>query len=78
MGYPVEPISTARERECRDRHRTIDREEREGGDRDRKRMKTKTDRQTDRRKEREREREGWMDGLLYNQWIDHNNIVGER
>ena len=19
-----------------------------------------------------------MDGLLYNQWIDHNNIVGER
>ncbi len=27
---------------------------------------------------RERERDGWMDGLLYNQWIDHNNIVGER
>ena len=29
-------------------------------------------------KNRERERDGWMDGLLYNQWIDHNNIVGER
>ena len=29
-------------------------------------------------RERERERDGWMDGLLYNQWIDHNNIVGER
>ena len=29
-------------------------------------------------KEREREMDGWMDGLLYNQWIDHNNIVGER
>ena len=27
---------------------------------------------------REREMDGWMDGLLYNQWIDHNNIVGER
>ena len=54
MGYPVEPISTARERECRDRHRTIEKkerkrlhEEREGGDRDRKRRKTKTDRQMD-------------------------------
>ena len=29
-------------------------------------------------RERERESYGWMDGLLYNQWIDHNNIVGER
>ena len=29
-------------------------------------------------REREREMDGWMDGLLYNQWIDHNNIVGER
>ena len=26
----------------------------------------------------EREMDGWMDGLLYNQWIDRNNIVGER
>ena len=26
----------------------------------------------------ERERDGWMDGLLYNQRTDHNNIVGER
>ena len=22
--------------------------------------------------------DGWMDGLLFNQWIDHNNIEGER
>ena len=28
------------------------------------------------RSERKREMDGWMDGLLYNQWIDHNNIVG--
>ena len=26
----------------------------------------------------EREVDGWMDGLLFNQWIDHNSIVGER
>ena len=31
-----------------------------------------------RERERERERDGWMHGLLYNQWIDHNNIVGKR
>ena len=48
--------------------------------------KTKTKRQihtkTEKERERERERDGgmdgWMDGLLYNQWTDHNNIVGER
>ena len=48
--------------------------------------KKETDRQTDkggqtereREREKERERERWMDGLLYNQWIDHNNIVGKR
>ena len=32
----------------------------------------------EREREREREMDGWMDGLLYNQWIDHNNIVSER
>ena len=29
-------------------------------------------------REGEREMDGWMDGLLYNQWIDYNNTVGER
>ena len=24
------------------------------------------------------EMDGWMDGLLYNLWFDHNNIVGEQ
>ena len=32
----------------------------------------------EREMEGERKVDGWMDGLLYNQWIDHNNTVGER
>ena len=43
----------------------------------RERVETETESEG-RRRQRERERDGWMDGLLYNQLIDHNNIVGER
>ena len=33
---------------------------------------------TDRQRQKETAIERWLDGLLYNQWIDHNSIVGER
>ena len=43
----------------------------------RERVETETESEG-RRRQRERERDGWMDVFLYNQCIDHNNIVGER
>ena len=38
----------------------------------------KEEKEEEEEEETEREIYGWMDGLLYNQWIDHNNIGGER
>ena len=42
-----------------------------------KRERVETETESEGRR-RQTEMDGWMDGLLYNQWIDHNNIVGER
>ena len=71
--------SQTREREReRERERDRDRDRDRGTQRDRERQREiQRHRERQRERQTDRETDRWMDGLLYNQWIDHN-IVGER